>query len=190
MTLLASVLRMVADHFPQLIYGHPHTYLVAEVYARGVPELALVPPPDKPWLDEIPRCPVWTLGGAVVLPEVGAEVMVMFRDADKRYPVVVAFAAGVPQALDLGESEGTGELVARETDPVHDGAITIGPDSLGTPNTFVLGFWPYGAVAPTSTITLTLAGMVVAPGGVPGVPTAALTMNGVIATPGQSTVYA
>lgn len=101
MTLLASVLRMVADHFPQLVYGHPHTYLVAEVYARGVPELALVPPPDKPWLDEIPRCPVWTLGGAVVLPEVGAEVMVMFRDADKRYPVVVAFAAGDVTNLDF-----------------------------------------------------------------------------------------
>lgn len=113
MTILSSVLRMVADHFPQLVYGHPHTYIVAEVYARGVPEVALVPPPDKPWLDEIPRCPMWTLGGAVVLPEVGAEVMVMFRDADKRYPVVVAFAPGDVANLDFGG----GQLpVARATD--------------------------------------------------------------------------
>lgn len=137
MTILSSVLRMVADHFPQLVYGHPHTYVVAEVFARGVPEVSLVPPPDKTWLDEIPRCPVWTLGGAVVLPVVGAEVMVMFRDADKRYPVVVAFAPGDVMHLDLGggtaRNAREGDTAGRAIQDVATSVVYYSPGPSPTP---------------------------------------------------------
>lgn len=96
-----AIVRIVAGAFPQLVYGYPHTYVVAAVYARGVPLLDLDPPPGKLGLDEIRGVPVWTLGGAVVLPEVGAEVTVFFRDADRTKPFVCPFAPGAVTNLDL-----------------------------------------------------------------------------------------
>lgn len=90
------ILRMVANAFPSLVYGYPRTYVVAAVYAAGTPLLDLLPPPDAMYLPELRAVPVWTFGGGYVVPEIGAEVSVVFRDADKRRPAVVQFAPGIP----------------------------------------------------------------------------------------------
>ncbi len=81
----SSILRMVADAFPSLVYGHPRTYKVTAV--RGDKRLDLSPPADAPHLPELDAVEQWGLGK--VTPVVGSEVSVVFRDADPTRPIVV-----------------------------------------------------------------------------------------------------
>jgi len=99
--------------------------------------LDLVPPPDVTGLEEHEAVEQWTLGGALVTPTVGALVEVAFRDANRRRPVVVGFAPGVPaevlvdagDTLSLGPTShtvdiaGGGPAVAREGDAVVAGYL-------------------------------------------------------------------
>lgn len=85
-----SILRMVAEHFPALVYGYPRTYVVAAVLADG--RLDLVPPPDAQHLPELEAVEQWGLG--VVTPSVGSSVCVMFRDADPSRRAVVSWGFG------------------------------------------------------------------------------------------------
>lgn len=90
--LRTSILRMVASAFPALVYGHPRTYVVAAVQADG--RLDLDPPPDAQHLPSLKNAEQWSV--ATMEPEVGSEVVVVFRDADPgRYVVIGAqFGAG------------------------------------------------------------------------------------------------
>ncbi len=97
----ASVLRMVAEAFPVLVYGYPRTYHVAAVLDDGRLDLE-APPDQRRYLPELQAAEQWSLGGAIVTPAVGAEVLVAFRDADPTRYVVLGWAPGVPDALALG----------------------------------------------------------------------------------------
>lgn len=91
MSLRTSILRMVAEAFPALVYGYPRTYVVSAVHADG--RLDLDPPPDAQHLAPLKNAEQWSV--ATMEPEVGTEVVVMFRDANAgRYIVVGARAAG------------------------------------------------------------------------------------------------
>jgi hypothetical protein len=145
-----SLIRIMSAAFPQLVYGYPRTYIVATVYPRGTALVDLVPPPDATYLPELRRVPVWTLGGGVTHPVVGAELVVIFRDADKRRPIAFALAPGPVQHVDLG---GGAAPVARVGDLcgrlIFDaGALTLyysaGNNPPGVPAAYV-------AVAPNPT---------------------------------------
>lgn len=125
MSIRASVLQWVADAFPALTYALPRTYVVAGLYPRGDARVDVVPPPGAADLRELRGVPVWTLGGAVVLPVLGAEVLVWFRDGDRTRPVVVAWAYGPVTRLDLGGGGGSPPGVARVGDEADCGTLTI-----------------------------------------------------------------
>ncbi len=82
-----SILRMVANAYPQLFYGFPRTYKVAAVHSDK--RLDLVPSNDAQHLQELKNVEQWSLAGVLVTPVVGAEVCVVFRDADPARPAVV-----------------------------------------------------------------------------------------------------
>jgi len=160
MSIRASVLKWVADAFPALTYAIPRTYVVAGLYPRGDARVDVVPPPGSPELPELRGVPVWTLGGAVVLPTLGAEVLVWFRDADRRRPVVVAWAFSEVTRLDLGGDTATPPAVARVGDEADCGSLTL------------------ATVGPAVTATYTPPG-----GGTPLVWTLAVSVGTITATP-------
>lgn len=183
MSVRESVIRIVASAFPALTYSYPRTYVVGKVYARGVDRVDLVPPPDARWLDDLTGVSTWSLGGARVQPVVGAEVIVVFRDADKRRPVIAGYAVGVPQALDLGASEGAGELVARLTDGANGGGVVFAnkaPAGTGITITYT----PPGVAVP-QIVGLSGAITVDPPPAAPG-----FALRAVIDDVGQDKVYA
>ncbi len=111
----ASVIRMVADVFPQLVFGFPRTYLVHAVDSAG--RMDLFPPPDATYLPELARVDQWSAGGVKATPEIGSAVMVQFRDANPTRPVVTgcaplasskptAWAADATGAMTIGEHAG------------------------------------------------------------------------------------
>lgn len=102
----ASLLRMVASAFPQLTYGYPRTYVVVTANADGTLDLA--PAADAPELPELRAVEQWGLGGAVVTPQAGAEVLVLFRDADPSRPIATSWGT-LP--ADLVEFTGGSEVV-------------------------------------------------------------------------------
>jgi hypothetical protein len=176
-TLRDMVIRIVANAFPALVYGYPRTYIVAAVNADDT--LDLVPPPTSGYLRDLRSVPQWNTGGCIVTPELGAEVAVVFRDADETRPVVQSWAPGVPvelaaDASDLvavGESAsavelaGGGPAVARVGDTCDVGTLRVEttafplppgvlftytpPGALGIPTTFIVE----GAVIATSSPT-------------------------------------
>jgi hypothetical protein len=106
-TLRTSIVRIVAEAFPQLVYGYPRTYIVAAV--RSDKTLDLVPPADAQHLPELNAVEQWGPAGHVLNYEDGAEVTVVFRDADPSRPVVVS-------ALPPVDTEATarqGDIVGR-----------------------------------------------------------------------------
>lgn len=123
----ASILRMVAEAFPVLVYGYPRTYVVAAV--RADKTLDLEPPPDARYLPPLAAAEQWGLGGALVTPAQGAEVMVAFRDADPTRYAVVGFAPGTPTkvAIDADAVElGAGERVAAAPGDEEGKAVAYG----------------------------------------------------------------
>ena len=135
-TLRDMVIRIIANAFPALVYGYPRTYIVAAANADDT--LDLVPPPTSGYLRDLRSVPQWNTGGLIVRPNLGAEVVVAFRDADETRPVVQSWAPGVPvelaaDASDLvavGESAaavelaGGGPAVVRVGDAVAVGYLT------------------------------------------------------------------
>jgi hypothetical protein len=132
----SSVLRMVGEAWPQLVYGHPRTYRVGAVQGDG--RLDLDPPADAPHLPPLQRVEVWGLGGARVKPRPGSLATVIFRDANPSRPVVVALeplAQSTPtetaiDADEIGLGAAAG-VVVRDGDTIE---ITIP----GTPPTVVV----------------------------------------------------
>jgi len=128
-TVRASVLRMVGESWPQLIYGHPRTYRVGAVQSDG--RLDLDPPADAAHLPPLARVEVWGLGGARVKPALGSLALVAFRDASPARPVVVGLeplASSTPtevkldaDALELG---GAVDAAARYGDAVAIDPLT------------------------------------------------------------------
>jgi hypothetical protein len=102
-TLRDMVIRIIANAFPALVYGYPRTYIVAAVNADDT--LDLVPPPTSGYLRDLRSVPQWNTGGLIVTPELGAEVVVVFRDADETRPVVQSWAPGVPVELAADASD-------------------------------------------------------------------------------------
>lgn len=82
------IMRKVGETFPQLVYGHPRTYVVGAVQTDG--RLDLDPPVDAPHLPPLSRVEVWGLGGAKVKPRIGSLAAVAFRDANPSRPYVHA----------------------------------------------------------------------------------------------------
>lgn len=99
---MTSILRAVASAFPALIYGYPRTYQVAAV--RSDKTLDLVPPADAQHLPELDAVEAWGLG--LVTPTVGAEVVVLFRDANPARRMVIGWAHGSDhERIDLLEND-------------------------------------------------------------------------------------
>jgi len=97
-----SILRIVARHFPSLMFGYPRTYKVAAV--RSDKRLDLVPPEDARELPELDGVEQWGLG--LITPAVGASVLVYFRDANPSRPVVVGWEHGADhERIDLLEND-------------------------------------------------------------------------------------
>lgn len=96
----ASIRRMVAE---ALLYSVPRTYVVAVVRDDG--RLDLVPPPDASYLPELEAAEQWSTGGAVVTPEVGAEVTVIFRDGDATRYVVAGWKPGTVDKIELADGD-------------------------------------------------------------------------------------
>ncbi len=117
-SLRSSVQRMVWRRLQE----YQRTYIVGGTNADG--RLDLVPPPDAAHLPEINAVPVWTMGGGRVTPAPGAEVLVVFRDRQRRRPVVLAFAPGPPLKVELDADQevllgdGATQGVARRGDSV------------------------------------------------------------------------
>lgn len=134
-TVRTHLLRIVANAFPSILYGYPRSYIVAATNADKT--IDLVPPPTSPELRELQHVPQWSLGGSLVTPLVGALVLVSFRDADDRQPVVLGWAPGVPSEvlhdaadlLELGPSAtaielaGGGPAVVRVGDAIAAGYL-------------------------------------------------------------------
>jgi hypothetical protein len=121
LTFASRIKRIVASAFPQLLYGHPRTYVVAAVRVDG--RLDLAPPPDAPYLEALPAVSAWTLGGALVTPAVGSRVAVGFLDALPTRPHVMGY----------DPSQGPAGLTLDAT-----GAVRLGPTAgavIGTPTT-------------------------------------------------------
>lgn len=89
-SLAESVQRIVVQMFPWLPYSFPRTYVVAAVHPDN--RLDIRPPagPSGIGLDPINNVEQGGLG--VVTPAVGTEVCCIFRDADKRRPLVIGWA--------------------------------------------------------------------------------------------------
>lgn len=128
-----SILRIVGEAFPSLVYGHPVTYIVAAV--RADKRLDLVPPTDAQHLSELSGVEQWGLG--LVEPPVGTEVVVEFRDANPSRPMVRGFAHGtqhesvvVSETDDAVVPDPTGRFV-RYGDPIV--FSTPGPGVISAP---------------------------------------------------------
>lgn len=117
-SLRASVQRLVWRRLQE----YQRTYLVGGAHADG--RLDLIPPPDAAHLPEMNAVPIWTMGGGTVTPAPGAEVLVIFRDRQRRRPVVLAFAPGLPLKVELDADQevllgdGATQGVARRGDSV------------------------------------------------------------------------
>lgn len=149
----ARLLRMVAEAFPSLVYGHPRTYRVKVVRMDG--RLDLVPPPDAAHLAALPAVEAWTPYGIGVTPAVGSAVVVGFRDALPSRPFVIGYAptAAGPAAARKGDlavrlyfdtftstlykSESIGAPYAWT--PVLGAIIPPDPTEAGTPVTIAAG---------------------------------------------------
>lgn len=116
-TLRESVIRIVGQAFPQLVYGYPRTYVVAAVDAAG--RLDLVPPPGAAYLPELPAVEQWSLGGATIRPAVGSTVTVLFRDAMRDRPIVVHWDRTLPTRADLDATDLT--VIGASSDEVYLG---------------------------------------------------------------------
>lgn len=119
-TIRSRILRMVLNGLPWLAYSYPRTYVVADRDGGGL--LDLIPPPDAGHLPELEAVEQWILGGSNVTSVPGTRCLVMFRDADKRRPVVVGFEQSTPVAVTIA---GGGEGIARKEDAVHAGRLLL-----------------------------------------------------------------
>jgi hypothetical protein len=103
MTIRTSTLRMVAESFPALFYGYPRTYIVAAVHADG--RMDLDPPPDAQHLMPLKNAEQWSV--LTMVPALGSEVVVWFRDANPgRYIVMGAKGGAGAEELEPGFGEG------------------------------------------------------------------------------------
>lgn len=165
-TIRSRILRLVLNGLPWLTYSYPRTYVVADRDGGGL--LDLIPPPDAGHLPELEAVEQWILGGSNVTSVPGTRCLVMFRDADKRRPVVVGFEQSTPVAVTIA---GGGERIARKGDAAHagrlllDGAVlyyrqtllvpwvpVLGPATPGTPTNADAGTPLVGDITQGSTI--------------------------------------
>jgi hypothetical protein len=126
--------KIVARQAPSQALAGTHTYRVDVVTDEGRCDLTAVED-DMP--SPLQRVDQWPgIGGAVVIPKVGTQALVVFRDNRKDRPVIVAFqplrqTGGKPDETrvdgDLVKIAGTSGLaVARVGDTVNCGYFTIG----------------------------------------------------------------
>lgn len=171
-TIRASILRIVASLFGD----YARTMMVASVGGDG--RLNLVPPPDAPHLPEMGNVEQWTLGGAVVTPIAGTEVLVLFRDERRTRPVVVAFGSGTPTSLVL---DALGEILVG----ARSSSVTIagGSDSvLAAAATGRVVRWGDIAIFPVGTAgTLTALPLLASAAGGVGAPTSPALVSKVTA---------
>jgi len=152
-TSIPPIRTMVQQMVAALLGDVVRTYLVAAV--RPDKRLDLVPPPDAPHLPEMAAVEQWSLGGALVTPTVGAEVLVAFRDYPRRTrPVVFAFGPGKPDedmvdatAIKLGAGASAG--AARIGDTVDAGTLTATPIPGQPPPGVLITYTPPGGGAPS-----------------------------------------
>lgn len=110
-SLRASILRMVAMAFPQLVYGYPRTYVTRGESTDGVVDL--VAPPDATHLAPLRRVPVNPSAWVTERIPDGTEVVVSFADSDPgRARVVEVHLAGTPTLA-----------AARTTDAIEAGEL-------------------------------------------------------------------
>lgn len=81
------------------------TYVVAAVGADG--RLDLAPPADAQHLPEMHNVEQWTLGVIKIVPAVGSECLVIFRDERKTRPVALVFAPDYDGAMPIARSGDT-----------------------------------------------------------------------------------
>jgi hypothetical protein len=151
-SLRASVVRIVESAFPALIYSVPRTYIVQAV--RADKRLDLVPPPDAPYLPELPATEQWGLG--VVTPVVGQHVAVWFRDADKSRPIVIGFASNMAPTAPSGFGEVPDKVIVDAATEIRLGdyaAATRGVARLN--DTVASGTWSFVFAAGVLTVTYT-----------------------------------
>jgi hypothetical protein len=139
-----SILRMVGEAFPALVYGYPRTYKVAAV--RGDKTLDLVPPEDALHLPELDAVEQWGAAGHRLNHADGAEVTVVFRDADPSRPIVVSASPPSSSAATARVGDNAGRMVwdattrtlwyspSNHTDVVPVPYASIAPNP-NTPNT-------------------------------------------------------
>lgn len=147
-TVKSSVLQMVGEAWPQLIYGHPRTYRVGLVHGDG--RLDLDPPADAAHLPPLSRVEVWGLGGARVKPAIGSLALVSFRDASPARPVVMGLeplASSTPTEIALDADElGLGAAAAVVIR--HGDYVAL--DTTTTPGRTILKLDGLGAPAPAA----------------------------------------
>ena len=83
-----QIRRMVSLAFEDRI----RTYVVSSVHVDG--RLDLSPPSDAQHLPDIRNAEQWVLGGIKMIPALGDEVIVVFRDEKKTRPIVIGFKMG------------------------------------------------------------------------------------------------
>lgn len=139
-SLKRSLRRIISTLFPWVATPMPLTYLVGKsdagtgINADGTCNLD---PPPLSKLARLPRVPQW--GSALrVMPAIGDEATVVFRDGDRRLPVVVAFGppASVAAVARVGDHAGRlawdsiGSALyysASETAAYAPVAVSVGP---------------------------------------------------------------
>jgi hypothetical protein len=158
-TLRAMLATIIGEEFPGLALAGPWTYRVTKVIVTDGVRCNIEPVEGNRQQahDNVDQWP--GVGGAVVVPQVGAECLVEFRDGSKDRPVIVAFkplriTGGKPTEIQINadaiELAGGGPAVARVGDTVTLSGITITAPtgSLGGPCVVTPG-----AIVLTGTIT-------------------------------------
>lgn len=165
-TLRAMLATLIGEEYPGLALAGPWTYRVTKVITTDGVRCNLEPVEGNR-MQPLFRVDQWPgVGGAVVVPQVGAECLVEFRDGSKDRPAIVAFR---PLRMDLGrptktqidatdiELAGTGLAVARVTDAVAGGTFSAVGVAPGAPIMFVYippGGNPSSPPAAAATVTI------------------------------------
>lgn len=94
-----AMARIVLAAAPGLAFTYPRSYRVVAVNADKTLDLEALT--DDPALPPLRAVEQWSLGGALVTPALGSEVLVLFRDANPTRPVMVACARAAAELVDF-----------------------------------------------------------------------------------------
>lgn len=170
-TLRAMLALIIGEEYPGLALAGPWTFRVTKVIvAEGATDgvRCNLEPVEGNRMQALPNVDQWPgVGGAVVVPQVGAECLVEFRDGSKDRPVIVAFkplriSGGKPATTQIDADAiklaGGGPAVARVGDSVGGGTFAAVGVAPGLPIQFV--YTPPGGIPLGASSTVTISAVV------------------------------